>query len=225
MIDVSMDAEGVKATFRALPAARVKAQVDAMKVGAFEFNKHIRRYATGQGDGSFRPYAPITPMLRKTFRLGYGQWFARFSFYDVSPSGDRGVAGMLGPGDQVGGGKVRPVGKAMAKSAKKHATGYSIRITQKSQRSIAKRVFEKGRYRKRAGSSLRMTLFLGIRSGLIPKIGWHRVKARPIVAPVRAAREREVMQKVRETYLLKLRAQLRQKAWTAPAYKGARDKA
>ena len=132
---------------RAVPFHK-KAMVAALRSEAYRLNTYgIRPYARSWGRGSWKPFSPITPLLRKG--RGYGPWVAQFSRYHVDEENLYARIGILGQQVGVsryrtkptaGAQRFRPISQGFVASAKRHVSGHAVRVTGKAQRWMAKKI-------------------------------------------------------------------------------------
>ena len=183
-----------------------------MRAESFRANKQLKAFARSRSGGTFAKYAPITTALRKG--SGYGPWFARFSRYFVDPEKTRAKFGILSKEDaEYGVRRFQPISGSFASSARLQAKGYTFRQTRKRQRQQAKLLMHSTKIstRRRALRHLKKTG--GSWSRLIPRIGIHRVPARPIVEPFLRMEKQRIVRNLRKLYRLKYRGIRFSKNW------------
>jgi hypothetical protein len=177
----------------------------ALRSEAYRLNTLIQETARSE---DFGPFAPYTVAARKG--RGYGPWFARFSRYFVDPEFLEAGAGLLGP-DEAPRGKRRfaPISRQFVRTAAMHAKGYTVEITRERQRKIAQFLQKKygGALKRTTAARNRRTMTSLNVSGwhkMIPRVGTHTVKARPIVSRVWTGEESNIQENIRRMVMEKL---------------------
>jgi hypothetical protein len=182
MIEVKVDKSRLKAMAAGLPEYNRKAAQSVLKSISYQCNTMLKAYARTRRQWA---YAPITPLFRKG--AGYGSWFAKYSQYGVDPAQLQAKFGMLGAADVQGmeRGKLKPLSKGFVTGAKRLASGYKMKQTFKRQRWQAKNLMQRMGSVKKVSRAVVKTWKStgGSWHGLIPRVGWHTVRARPIVEP------------------------------------------
>jgi hypothetical protein len=162
-----------------------KVTASVLRSEAYRLNEKVRSYARGT---DFGPFAPATVGLRKG--SGYGPWFAKFTRYYVDPKNLTAQIGLLTKADmERTHARIRPISMSFARSAMALQKGYTVEITRKEQAVIAKRLQAKYGQPKRARSTTSAAhygrmwarLLYGSWHRMVPRLGTHTVKPRPII--------------------------------------------
>lgn len=212
MLSISIDDSELRNLAATWPARHYSAAKSAIQSVSYEMSKYYAAYAR---TGPHGPFAPLTVATRKQFKGGYGAWIARFTRYYVDPNSLQAQIGVLSKGDigqsyfktpPQGAGeltlaKLRPISGGFSKAAKRHARGYGTRISKENQRKIAKALMKV--YGKDADWIHK----------LIPSLGFHRVKARPIARPVYETRRAWAISAVRSLYKIKMEGLRYSRSW------------
>lgn len=180
--------------------------VTVMRSVANELNK---RYAAYARSGPFGPFAPVTQALRKKYKSGYGQWISRFSRYQVDPATLTARVGVLSKGDLAGMGQVRfvPISDSFSRSAALHAQGYTTYVTKSRQRSIAKAL------RRVYSGSGKWSDVNPLVNSIMPRLGPHFVKPRPVAGPVFSANRQWIGDAFNKLYDIKRAGDRYSKDW------------
>lgn len=213
MIHVDIDYTAVRRLMADFPKRHKAAMGAALKSESYRLNLKIQEYAKSQGSGSWK-YAPITKFLRKG--QGYGRWVARYSRYYVDLANLTAFAGLIDkqPGQTNTSMRFTPISKSFASSAKRLSAGVYMVIGKKEQRGIAKQLTNP------TGKALR-----GIKTergyerklvkltGLMPRVGVRRVKARPFASVVLAQEQSRSVRNVLALYAAKFNGAGYSKNW------------
>lgn len=210
MFAIEIEKSKFDAWAKRLPRRHEYAMYTALRAEGLRLAKRAWvRYACSEGHGRFRPYAPVTIALRKGWRgvgKGYGQWMKGLGRYWVDRESLTAYIGVLGRDKFKAAPKLQPLSKQFAQSARLHARGYAVFISRKVQRRIAARLQRKYMGYKRASKRAEF-------HRMVPKVGWHYVKRRP-VAPVVARRERrKSIRNVMRIYVTKMMGERYGRTW------------
>lgn len=173
-----------------------KVTASVLKSEAYRLNEAVKSYAQS---GGFGPFAPATVGLRKG--AGFGPWFARFTRYYVDPKTLTAQIGLLTKADvERTHARIRPISMGFARAAMALQKGYTVQITRREQVAIARRLQAKYGEPKRARSTtsaahygrLWARVLHGSWHRMVPKLGAHQVRPRPIV-PVIWEREQATL--------------------------------
>lgn len=220
MLEISIDWKQVQKLAQKKPQQIRKVMIQTLRVEVYQLNKDIQLYARGQSWHQ----APLTRALRKG--RGYGPWFARFSRYYVDPERLTAYAGLISKDDigtsylgstagamaldrRASRTRLNPISRGFATSARRLAKGYTVNITRQSQQSIAKALRRKGemmdsRRKRKLGVGKSVIRKYGGYFTLIPRIGQHKVRARPIVEKVWARNRGLVIRSIERNFARKL---------------------
>jgi hypothetical protein len=157
-------------------------------------------------------YAPITRVLRKG--RGYGPWFAKFNRYFVDAKNLTAYAGILSASRvDLGQARFKVISEEYAMSAERLARGYKFQMTRRRQKTLARLLREKvtgravggelkgGRTYKTHKGKVRALARYG---RMLPKLGPHGVKPRPIVEPVFRREKSRVIRDLAHLYTMKI---------------------
>lgn len=163
----------------------------AIKKETWRLYKAAKTYAKNESKTGWAPYAPITKALRKG--RGIGSWANRFLRFHIDEETLTSQIGVLGKAD-VKDPRFKPISNQFVGSYRALAQGYTFRQTRKRQRAQFAALRSKGKFGYLEGTDP-FSLVGGKKkfkrlTVLVPKVGEHRVRARPIIDPV-AERERE----------------------------------
>lgn len=200
MLEINLDDTEFKRLAEQLPEAHKSAAASVLRSVSYELSTGYRDFAR---TNDFGPFSPLTYAMRKGFgkqstagnmtRKGYGQWIGDFSRYFVDPDQLTAVIGILSKDDiDVRKARFEVISRGFARSAKRHAAGFRIQIDKARQRSIAKALMRQ--YGKDAEWI----------HTIIPRIGAHQVKARPVAYPVYQANKAAVIRTCMELYKVKM---------------------
>jgi hypothetical protein len=214
MLEATVDLSEFKEFSRQLLPRHKKAASSALKSVSYQSNQMLKAFARSKGGKVAAGYAPITVALRKG--AGYGSWFAKFSQYAVDEQDLQAKIGMLGPEDVVGisRGRIQPVSRGFAASAKRLARGYTFRQTRRRQRYQAKALMQsEKKYAQRIIRKQFKTAGAASWHRLIPRVGIHRVQARPIVEPFMPTVKTFAIRNLRRLYVIKLKGERYSSDW------------
>jgi hypothetical protein len=215
MLEAIVDLSQFKEFSRQLLPRHKKAASSALKSVSYKVNQKLKPFARSKGGKVAAGYAPITIALRKG--AGYGSWFAKFSQYAVDTETLQAKIGMIGPEDVVGinRGGLQPVSKGFTVTAKRLARGYTFRQTRRRQRHQVKALMQsEKKYAQRIIRKQFKTAGAASWHRLIPRVGVHRVQARPIVEPFMSTIKRSAIDNLRRLYVIKLKGERYGSDWT-----------
>jgi len=187
----------------------------AIEREAYRLHRQLRQYAMRWGNKTWGPFAPITRVLRKG--RGLGPWMGRYLRYHVqkAPLGYEAHIGVLSRKDKTlkGPKKFEPLSAQFAASYLRMARGYKFYQSRRRQRHQFAVVKSKGKIPFSGQMPFSPTKALAKRHFvLVPKVGWHIVKARPFIEPVmRQERDRSI-RNIRRLYSDRL-AGVNNKGW------------
>ena len=189
---------------RQFPKRNEAAMATAIKAEARRLNLVVKKYAASEGEGEFLPYAPATQVLRK--RKSYGAWFAPYSRYFYDARQHRGFVGIITAKD-VGTSaiKFKPISRLFGNTAKRMARGYSFQMTRKGQRAMAAQL--EAKYE-------RVSSVLGDKwRSMIPRVGTHRVKPRPVIDPVFQREQHRSIRNMKRIFITKIQGGRYSRDW------------
>lgn len=194
-----------------LPEAHKRAMASAISSESYRLLQVLRGYARSWGHGSWQPFSPVTRHLRKG--RGYGPWVARFSNYSVDKENLSARIGLLGRGTVR---SKHAISRAFETSALQLAGGYTMFITGRQQRQIARRLLRPG-----GKSFARVKTLRGAQRKydrlheIIPRAGFRRVKARPFAEPVLRQERARTIRNIGQLYGLKISGQRYARGWAS----------
>lgn len=201
MLDVIIDAKQFQKEIKDLPDASRAALVSVMRSEAFRVGGILKSYAKSGGEG-WPKEAPITKALRRG--RGYGAWFARWTRYFVDPVQLTAYAGIIAKGDvDMAAARFQPVSKQFGDTAKRIARGYKFTQTKRRQREQAALLTAK--YKSAKGQARVIKL--------IPRIGPHFVKPRPVVYPIFQRERARSVRNIERLWKIKLEGRRYSKDW------------
>ncbi len=144
--------------------------------------------------------APVTPFFRKS-RKSYGPWFASFTFYAVDREQGLAKLGVLDRSAilnmKVSKG-FRPASSGYARNARRHAGGWGFYQTRARQKAMYAHLLS---LRTRSG---RARVNRARAYSMIPKVGWHYVRPRPVVEAVINRQRHRIVENLKRKYKAKL---------------------
>ena len=202
---LDIDAKEVASMFTAISKKHEKAMYAALRGEAYRLNLRIKEYART----TKWPVSETTKVFRKN-RGGYGSWFARMSRYAADYKTLTAHAGILDPGTP---GMRAKAWSAKARSmARKHATGYTFRQTRARQKAMYRSLYmattRSGRRKYTHTKLASMT-----RRQVVPRVGIHRVPARPIAGKVAMREQSRSVRNVLRLYRMKMRGYRWDNTW------------
>jgi len=210
MLTIKMDSSQLKALMERFPQQNKAAMASALRSESYRLSQAYRAYASSH---DFGPFAPMTIALRKG--KGYGPLISRFTRYFVDPKKLVGFAGILSKDDiNITSARFQPISRGISSSAKRLAAGYAITIDRAKQRKIAKRLQAKG-LTKTGRASKAWGRKYGDYHLMVPRIGLHRVKPRPIAAIVMMKERSRSVRNLARLYAIKMQGGRWSKSWVA----------
>lgn len=206
MLQINFDRTQFDAYAARFPKRHCAAMTAALRSESFRLNKRIQDYARSRGGGTWK-FAPITKHLRKG--RGYSAWVSRFSRYHVDPVNLTGYAGLLG---KLPGAKFSPISRSFVASAARHTKGFTMHISGRQQRRMAKKLLNPVRFSGFKTLKGAQRKWDSIHSA-IPKAGFHRVPARPFAGPVFRQEKSRTIRNLQVLYLTKLGGGRYAKTW------------
>jgi hypothetical protein len=200
VLEINLDDSQFRELAKELPEAHQAAATSVLRSVSSQLNVAYQGYARST---DFGPFAPLTVALRKGFgrtgkrgtmtRKGYGQWVGDFSRYFVDPDILLSLIGMLSKNEiDASQARFEPISRGFAMSAQKQAGGFDISIDRKRQRGIAKALM--AQYGKDAEWIHK----------IIPSLGIHHVRARPVADPVYEQMRAAAIQTCMDLYKAKM---------------------
>jgi hypothetical protein len=190
-----------------LPGRHQKAMGSVLSSVSNELRKQAAAYARS---ASFGTPSPLAVATRKQFKKGYGPWVAAFTRYSVNRKTLFAQVGLLSATDTGSqyldeGRTARVISRGFAAAARKLAKGGIITITKKKQIGIARALI------KDYGASMRLTAL----SYLIPRVGPHTLRARPVFGPFGRSKRDWAVRKMAELYRVKMEGGRYSKSWAS----------
>lgn len=186
---------------------------------SYRLHRVMRSYARFMAGSGWKPFAPITKAFRKGRGIGSFLGPARGAGirYHVDPDTLRGEIGVLSRRDvrKYKDARFEGVSAQFAQAATRLASGYKFRQTRKRQRQQYAALKARGKigYLAGRGHLIFRTKTLEKRYGVIvPRVGWHRVKARPFVEPVAMKEQQRSVHNISRLYKDRV-AKLNTRGW------------
>ncbi len=196
-IKVSIDKDQLSAQMTMMATNHQKALASALRSESHRILQCVKDYARDNGGGAWGPFAPITLATRKG--SGYGAWIARWARYYVDPDNLTARIGILG---KLPNARFAPISREFIASAERLVDGYEINFTLQMQRRMAKHLMEMMGSAKSKRSKAYKRGKLGIAN--LPRVGIHRVKARPFAEPVMEMEQGRTRRNIKALYMTKM---------------------
>ena len=215
MFVTSIDTSELDKLQKNFPRRHASALGSAVSAESYRLAKVQKSFARSRGEGTWPPESPLTKAMRsRKYSTGrrYPQMMSYYTRYDVNKKVPRSRIGILEEGP-------RAAPKGVVSVAKKHARGYTFEMTRRGQRAIAKQLELKyGWSRERgrsgawlaSGSEKRRSKRINV---LIPKLGMHRVPARPVAAAVLKKERHRIGRNIARLYATKLTGGRWDRSW------------
>lgn len=198
----------------ALTKRHEQALTAAIKGEAYRLNTVMRAYARSK----YRDRSPTARYFGKT-RQNYGRWIAGMVRYAVDPLTLQARVGVIGRGDLAGmpgARRVQPVSIGFARSARKLASGFRFYQTYKRKRAMYAQMYSRKLKRYGGQYDRQLAIPMKRRFGyLVPSVGWHTVRARPVADPVARRERHRSTRNILRLYRIKMRGGRFKNGWAA----------
>lgn len=207
MLEIQVEKEKFLRFAKTLPEKHRRAMISAMRSEAYRLLQRVKQFARSWGEGTWPKPSPLALYLRRLNRgKGFGKWLAKFARYHVFEDRLEARIGVLSKSMVGEGARFKPISEGFAKTAKKLVSGYTMYVTPKYQRTVAKLISKKRRSRKAKGPKAKFKKFRGAQL-MPPRLGPHKVPARPFAEPVMRKERHCTIRNIQRLYKMKLEGQ------------------